>query len=190
MRVGAGESAGLELRAATMADVPAAVALIGRVVPTMQAEGNFQWDESYPNAEVFARDVALGQLWVAEAAGEMAGVAALTAEAEPEYAEVGWDLTEESVVVHRLAVDPRFRGRGAAAALMMQAETVAGERGAAVVRVDTSTRNAATQRLFPRLGYVLAGEIGLAVCPGQRFLCYEKRLGDRGDADGGASAAG
>ena len=34
----------------------------------------------------------------------------------------------------------------------------------------------ATQRLFPRLGYRFAGEIGLAFRPGLRFFCYEKRL--------------
>ena len=34
----------------------------------------------------------------------------------------------------------------------------------------------ATQRLFPKLGYRFAGEIGLAFRPGLRFFCYEKRL--------------
>ncbi len=166
----------MELRPATLADVPAVLALIQRVVPLMQASGNHQWDDSYPNAAVFEHDVALGQLWVAEIGDSVAGVAALTEEQEPEYAEVGWDLAEPSVVVHRLAVDPAFRGEGVAAALMLQAEAVARGREAWVVRVDTSTANPATQRLFPKLGYTLSGEIELAACPGLRFLCYEKRL--------------
>ena len=166
----------MQLRLATPADVAAALAVIRRVVPLMQAGGNHQWDDSYPNAEVFEHDVALGQLWLAEIGGSVAGVAALTAEQEPEYADAGWDLDEPSVVVHRLAVDPAFRGEGVAAALMLQAEAVARARRAWVVRVDTSTANSATQRLFPKLGYALAGEIDLAACPGQRFLCYEKRL--------------
>jgi RimJ/RimL family protein N-acetyltransferase len=50
------------------------------------------------------------------------------------------------------------------------------ERGIGVLRVDTNTQNEATQRLFPKLGYELAGEIGLGFRPGLRFLCYEKRL--------------
>jgi hypothetical protein len=60
---------------------------------------------------------------------------------------------------------------------MQTAEKVAMGRGISVLRVDTNTKNEATQRLFPKLGYVLAGEIGLGFRPGQRFLCYEKRLG-------------
>ena len=159
-----------------LADVPAVLDLVRRVVPLMRASGNDQWDETYPNAEVFEHDVALEQLWVVEVDGELAGVAALTAEQEPEYADVGWDLDEASVVVHRLAVDPAFRGRGVAAALMLQGEEVARARRAWVVRVDTSTANPAMQRLFSKLGYVLSGEIDLAVCPGQHFLCYERRL--------------
>ena len=95
---------------------------------------------------------------------------------EPDYAQVGWDINEPAVVVHRLAVDPAFRGAGIAGALMQKAEEVAAERGITVLRVDTNTQNAATQRLFPKLGYQLAGEIGLEFRPGLRFFCYEKRL--------------
>ena len=95
---------------------------------------------------------------------------------EPDYAQVGWDINEPAVVVHRLAVDPGFRGAGVASSLMQQAEHIAVERAIFVVRVDTNTQNEATQRLFPKLGYQLAGEISLQFRPGLRFFCYERRL--------------
>lgn len=142
----------------------------------MQAAGNQQWDESYPNVAVFESDIELGQLWVAEIDGAVAGMAAVTTDQEPEYAQVGWNVDETAVVVHRLAVDPEFRGAGVAAALMRKAEEIAVERGISVLRVDTNTQNKATQRLLPKLGYELAGEIGLSFRPGLRFLCYEKRV--------------
>ena len=153
------------------------MAIVRRVVPLMRAAGNLQWDDAYPNAEVFLRDIAKEQLWVAEIDGDVAGVAAITEDQEPEYARVGWDITEPAIVVHRVVVDPEFRGRGGAEALMRQAEVVAAERGITVLRVDTNTQNLATQRLFPKLGYVLAGETELGFRPDLRFLCYEKRLG-------------
>jgi ribosomal protein S18 acetylase RimI-like enzyme len=167
----------MQIRLAVNEDVAALMTLLRRVVPLMRAAGNLQWDDAYPNAGVFERDIELGQLWVAEIDGVIAGVAALTSDQEPEYAQVGWDITEPAVVVHRLAVDPAFRGAGVAGALMRKAEEVAVEREIRVLRVDTNTLNEATQRLFPKLGYALAGEIGLAFRPGLRFLCYEKRLG-------------
>ena len=166
----------MTIRQATQDDIPGLMELLQRVVPLMRASGNLQWDETYPNADVFGRDIELGQLWVAEVEGSVAAVAAVTTDQEPEYAQVGWNVSEAAVVVHRLAVNPQFRGSGLAGALMSKAEEVAVERGISVLRVDTNTQNEATQRLFPKLGYALAGEISLGFRPGLRFLCYEKRL--------------
>jgi ribosomal protein S18 acetylase RimI-like enzyme len=167
----------MQVRQGKIEDLVAVMALLGRVVPRMRASGNLQWDAGYPNTDVFERDVDKAQLWVAEEEGQIAGFAAITTDQEPEYAEVGWDTSELAVVVHRLAVDPACQGKGIAMALMLQAEAVARMRGIEVLRVDTNTQNEATQRLFPKLGYSLAGEIGLGFRPGLRFCCYEKRLG-------------
>lgn len=150
--------------------------LIGRVVPRMRESGNLQWDDHYPNDFAFISDIEKGLLWVAEIDGKIVGIAAITTDQAPEYADVGWDITETAIVVHRLAVDLAYRGRGIAAALMQQAESLASQRGIQAVRVDTNTENQATQKLLPKLGYVCAGEIGLAFRPGLRFLCYEKRV--------------
>ena len=166
----------MHLRLATPADIPAIMQVIRRVVPLMRAIGNLQWDDDYPNPEVFTRDIALNQLWLAEIDGNIAAIAALTTDQDPEYAHVGWDITTPAVVVHRLAVHPDLHGLGVAAALMQQAEAVARDRGIHELRVDTNSENPATQRLFPKLGYRLVGEIGLAFRPGLRFYCYEKHL--------------
>lgn len=169
----------MRIRLAIDDDVPSLMYLVRCVVPLMRADGNLQWDDEYPNADVFARDIQLGQLWIAQdnsMDGKISGVAALTTDQELEYAQVGWDLNERAIVVHRLAVDPAARGMGVASALMLQAEVLARQQGIAVLRVDTNTRNEATQRLFPKLGYTLAGEISLGFRAGLRFFCYEKWL--------------
>ena len=166
----------MRIRLATEDDLPALMELLRRVVPLMRASGNLQWDDNYPNEAVFRHDIDLSQLWIAEVDRDIAGVAAVTMDQEPNYTQVGWDIKEPAIVVHRLAVDPAFRGLGAAGALMQKAEEIAIERAITVLRVDTNTQNEATQRLFPKLGYLLAGEISLAFRPGLRFLCYEKRL--------------
>lgn len=166
----------MQIRLASQEDIPALITILRKVVPLMIASGNLQWDESYPNEEVFERDIRLRQLWVAEVDNAIAGVAAITMDQEPDYAQVGWDIDEPAIVVHRLAVDPAFRGAGVARALMQKAEEVATERNLTILRIDTNTQNQATQKLFPNLGYQLAGEIGLKFRPGLRFFCYEKRL--------------
>ena len=164
------------IRRATLFEIPELMLLLCKVVPLMRAAGNLQWDDAYPNSDVFLEDIQKRQLWVADVEGILAAVAAITTDQSPEYAEVGWDVSETAIVVHRLAVDPDFRGFGIATLLMEEAEALACEQGIGVLRVDTSKQNEAAQRLFPKLGYIFAGEIGLAFRPGLRVLCYEKRL--------------
>lgn len=142
----------------------------------MREAGNFQWDDTYPNETVFGQDIDKAQLWVADIDGQLAGVAALTEDQEPEYAQVGFDISQRAIVTHRLAVDPAFRGQGIAAALLNQAEKLALERNVSFLRIDTNSENQVTQKLFPKLGYQLAGEITLGFRPGLRFLAYEKKL--------------
>jgi GNAT superfamily N-acetyltransferase len=166
----------MTIRLATLNDIPGVMRVINEVVPLMRASGNFQWDDTYPNAAVFEEDIALGQLWVADADGDIAGVTAITTEQYPEYADVGMDINETAMVTHRLAVSTRYRGQGVAALLLQQAEQVAIDRDIKTLRIDTNTANEATNSLFPKLGYVFAGEIGLRFRPGLRFYCYEKRL--------------
>jgi ribosomal protein S18 acetylase RimI-like enzyme len=164
------------VRLATLTDIPGVMQLIAEVVPAMNAAGNFQWDSNYPDKQVFEKDISLGQLWVAEIEGDIAGISAITTDQEPEYAGVGWDITETAIVTHRLAVSTKYRGKGVAETLLVQAESEANRRGINVLRVDTNTTNQATQRLFPKLGYLFAGEIDLGFRPNLRFYCYEKRL--------------
>lgn len=163
-------------RRATLADLPAILALVRRVVPLMNASGNFQWSTDYPNEAVFTADIEQNHLWVAELDGAVAGLAALTQDQDEEYAQADWDVAEPALVTHRLAVDPMAQGKGIALALMEQAEKQAAAQNLRVLRVDTNSENTATQRLFPKLGYRFAGEITLAFRPGQRFFCYEKWL--------------
>jgi ribosomal protein S18 acetylase RimI-like enzyme len=171
------------IRPATSNDLEPIMTLVRRVVPLMRASGNLQWDNTYPNTKVFQRDLDLNQLWVAAIDDQIAGVAAITTDQEPEYAQIGWNIAEPAIVVHRVAVDPAFQGQGIAAALMIQAEVVARSKNISILRVDTNTQNQATQRLFPKLGYTYAGEITLGFRQGLRFRCYEKRLESKGSLD-------
>lgn len=164
------------IRRAALTDIPDILQLIAEVVPAMIASGNLQWDNNYPNAGVFTNDIEQNQLWVAEVDNQVAGVSAITTDQEAEYEKAGWDISEPAIVTHRLAVSSRFRGLGIAAALLGEAEQEAIRRNIKTLRIDTNTNNQATQKLFPKLGYILAGEIDLSFRPGLRFYCYEKRI--------------
>jgi GNAT superfamily N-acetyltransferase len=165
------------IRLAKSSDLYHLMELVRRAVPLMRAAGNLQWDDAYPNEDIFARDIDLEELWVAEPApGIIAGVAAITTDQSPEYVGVGWNIHEPAIVIHRLAVDPEYRGAGIASALLQRAEQVARDRGITRLLIDTSAENEPAQRLTIRSGYKFAGEIMLHFRPGLRVFCYEKSL--------------
>ena len=166
----------MQTRLANQDDLPSLMMIVRRVVPLMHSQGNFQWDETYPNETVFLEDIERKHLWVAQIDRTVAAVVALSTHPEPDYIQADWDMTQPALVVHRLAVDPVFRGAGLARTLLLKAEEVAIAQNLFIVRVDTNTENQATQRLFPSLGYRFAGEISLQSRPGRRFFCYEKQL--------------
>ena len=169
---------GMRTRLATYGDIPQVVQIASKVVPLMQAEGNFQWDVSYPCYEHFRADVLEGQLWVAvDNLDKIIGFAALTTSQPPEYADSGCDISLPAVVPHRLAVDPAFRRCGAAQLFFTRCEQLALEKGFSYVRVDTNTANIPMQQAILKAGYELKGEISLAVKAGSlRFVCFEKAV--------------
>lgn len=166
----------MRIRQANEQDLDTILAIVRQVVPLMQATGNQQWAADYPNREAFAEDIAHGELWAAEIDGQLAAIIAVCSAQSPEYAEVGWDLSEPALVLHRMAVDPAYRGRGVARALIEHAEELGRERGIPQIRLDTNTKNLAVQQLLTKLHYRYAGEIGLLRRPGLRFRCYDKML--------------
>lgn len=164
----------MTIREATLTDLPEIMTIVAEVVPLMQATGNQQWSDTYPNTTVLTRDIELNQLWVAEHNGQLAGVTAITTAPEPDYAATGIDVTIPAVVTHRLAVSPRFQGLGIAVALLNHADEVARKYKIGKAQADTNTMNQAMQRLLERSGYKNLGEISLAQKPGLSFYCYEK----------------
>ena len=164
----------MTIRKGRKSDIKAIMKILENAVPLMNSAGNFQWDSTYPNENVFEKDIEEGQLWVVEIEETLAGFAAITTDQEPEYADAGWDINEVSIVTHRLAVDPKYRGMGVGYLLLNKAEDLAKSRGINFLRIDTNTNNTATQKLFPKCGYMFCGEISLKFRPGLRFYCYEK----------------
>ncbi|WP_118193950.1 GNAT family N-acetyltransferase [Albibacterium indicum] len=166
----------MDIRKAESSDIKDIMTIVKKVVPLMRASGNYQWSDDYPNPEVFQEDIDKDQLWVGIMDSKVVSVIAITNEQSPEYNDVGWDLNEDALVTHRLAVDPDLQGAGLARTMMNYAEKLAKERGIHVLRVDTNSENKATQALFPKLGYEYSGIISLRKNPDLRYFCYEKRI--------------
>ena len=163
------------VRKAAETDIPAIMKIVSDTVRIMASEGNDQWNDGYPLAQDFLADIGKGELFVEEQAGTVRGFACVNREEPAEYRPVPWSRQGSATVVHRLAVDAEYRGRGVASILMRFAEETAAANGTGYLRSDTCSKNPRMNGLFEKLGYRRAGDINFKGRR-ERFHCYEKVL--------------
>lgn len=129
-----------------------------RVIASMQEQGIDQWDELYPNSADIAADITNGDLWVGEEDGKLLCTFAVNTDCEEEYAPCLWQYPlDPFVVVHRLAVNPKYRRQGVAKSAMEFVEKTAKEKGIKTIRLDTFCGNIAGATLYENLGFKVIG---------------------------------
>lgn len=163
------------IRKAHLKDIEEISRIVDIAISDMHSYNNFQWDENYPREEDFKNDIYNGELFVCESNNEVAGVACINFDEPEEYNTLAWSLKKPSMIVHRMAVNPKFRGCGIGLELMKFAEILSLEKGINYMRIDTNSLNTKAQNLFKRCGYNFVGEVTFSGKEGT-FYCYEKTL--------------
>jgi len=162
------------IRLANLSEIEEIITLTKACARKMIAEGIFQWNEHYPNALAFQKDISRDELFVLIASEMIAGCITISSEKDADYYNVEW-LTEDGnqFYVHRLAVHPSFQHKGFAKQLMDFAEAYAKERQAISIRLDTFSANKRNQRFYEARGYSKLGDIFFPKQSELPFHCYE-----------------
>ena len=165
---------GMEMRKADSVDTGRIVAITDSARLYQRQCGFRQWEDGYPASADIAADIAAGCAYVFIEGGEIAAYAFLP-EGDGEYDRMCgiWRYAPPYGVIHRLAVSPRFRGRGLASEVFSMAEEYFRRQGIRAMRVDTGEANVVMQRVLRRCGYECRGTVRFAW--GMR-LAYEKEL--------------
>ncbi len=150
--------------------------IMNAVVFTMKASGFTQWDKDYPTREILLKDVERGELYGAYIGDIIAGFAAINRHQSEEYCEIPWKFGDAFLVVHRLQVDPIFRGKHIAYEIMLFAEKLAKEQGLKSIRLDTRYDNVPAISLYSKLGYVKRGHVHFPRMIEYEFPCLEKEI--------------
>lgn len=165
------------IRPANLDDIPQILSLTRACAAHLVASGIYQWNETYPNREVFLNDVEREELYVLTDKGTLQGCIVPTVIKDEEYESVDWIVPEgKHLYIHRLAVHPSYQGKGLAGKLMDYAETLGRESHFDSIRLDTFSRNPRSNALYQRRGYIRCGDIHLPKQSKLPFHCYELAL--------------
>lgn len=144
----------------------------------MRNNGIMQWNENYPTYEHVVNDVEDGIVHLAIIDDKIAGTISIDDTQSPEYKTIDWKYTEGTImVVHRLAVSPRFQKHGIGRQLMDFALNYALENNYAAIRLDAYSKNERTINFYRNRNYEYRGDIFFPYRKAP-FYCFEKKLTD------------
>ncbi len=164
----------MELRLAAESDVPQIARLYDLARASLRDAGVPQWQDGYPNGEDALGDIRAGHGYVLTENGRVAAFACLAFGVEPTYNIIedgAWLGEGEYGFLHRVAVDPALKGRGAAGIFFSELKRQAKERGIKIIRGDTHRLNLPMQRVMAKNGLELRGVIHVE--DGSERLAYE-----------------
>ncbi|UCG67989.1 MAG: GNAT family N-acetyltransferase [Thermoplasmata archaeon] len=157
-------------------DLPEVIDLIFVCVKDMGLRGIHQWDEQYPTPDIFSKDIQDKTLYLAKEGKKIIATLVITDEQELEYIPVDWIVKKgKHLIVHRLAVHPKWQSKGIAKNLMEYAEEHARKNGYSSIRLDTYCKNPRGIGFYEGLGYKRTGEIFFPTHD-LPFFCFEKVL--------------
>ncbi|WP_067837593.1 GNAT family N-acetyltransferase [Amphibacillus sediminis] len=161
------------IRKAAQIDMNAIMVMIKRVVEVMNAQGSQQWDESYPSQADYQKDLKRGELYVLENQDIIRGVCTISKRGHQEYHLINWSHDEPAWTIKRIAIDPDYRGQGAADQFLAFAEQLAVDSGVNYLTTDTYSENEYAQRLFKRHGFQF---VEVREYENEQLVYFEKKL--------------
>ena len=165
------------IREATVDDLDAILKITKSCAKKLVSKNIFQWNEYYPNRNVFENDLYNKWLYVTVKENKVIGSVCVSDLIDDEYATVKWLIpNNNNIYIHRLAVDPDYQGVGYAQKMMSFAEEFAKKNKYKSIRLDTFSKNMKNQKFYKQRGYKKLGEIFFPNQSMYPFYCYELLL--------------
>jgi RimJ/RimL family protein N-acetyltransferase len=164
-------------RKATSADIPAMMAIFIQAQASLKALGVNQWQNNYPNTGVIGQDLDNGTAYVLTMDGSVIATATIIFNYEPTYDRIyegEWLSCGEFVVVHRVAIDNRFKMKGVASYILNEVEKMAVQSNIPSFKIDTHKDNLPMRKTLEKNGFTYCGRIVLA--DGNSRVAYEKLI--------------
>ncbi len=142
----------MNLRAATVKDLPELKKLFARITANLNNNGIHIWDDIYPDC-AFPDDIKRDSLFVIEEDGEIISAFALCPPQEDEGT-IKWEKPDaKGIYIYRLGVAPEYLRKGIGAFTVKEAERIARERGGEYLRLLVVDFNTPAIKFYIKNGY-------------------------------------
>lgn len=162
------------IRKATNLDIPQVMIVINEAKERIRLTGSPQWQNGYPNEQVFSNDIKNDALYVYEENGIIEGVMAVYFD-EPTYdfIEGQWLNDLPYAVIHRIAVSNNKKGKGVTKDLF---DFVYTNFKINNIRIDTHEMNLPMINFLTRYGFSYCGIIYLNQTEDRIRRAYQKHI--------------
>lgn len=164
-------------RKANHNDIDRIYEIIRQAQEYFRQNGIDQWQNNYPNPDIIKKDIENGECYVIEDDNLIIATVVLSFNGEKTYEKIydgSWISDREYAVIHRIAVDSRFKGKGIASFIIRNLENLCRQKGIYILRVDTHQDNKSMIKMLSNNNFIYCGIIYLE--SGDKRIAFEKLL--------------
>ncbi|EJT6170838.1 GNAT family N-acetyltransferase [Clostridium perfringens] len=165
----------MEFRQANISDLDQIVEIIELSKKYIKETKVDQWQDGYPAKEDLRRDIESGNSYVLTNKDEIVATTVISLDGESTYNSIfngEWITNEEYIVMHRVAVHDRYKGKGIFKELIKEAENLALNKGIFSIKIDTHRDNISMQKAVLKNDFKKCGIIYLE--DGSERIAFEK----------------
>ena len=167
----------MEFRQANISDLDQIMEIIELSKKYLKETKVDQWQDGYPAKEDLRRDIESGNSYVLTNKDEIVATTVISLDGESTYNSIfngEWITNEEYIVMHRVAVHDKYKGKGIFKELIKEAESLALNKGISSIKIDTHRDNISMQRAVVKNDFKRCGIIYLE--DGSERIAFEKVL--------------
>ncbi|HAT4246129.1 TPA: GNAT family N-acetyltransferase [Clostridium perfringens] len=167
----------MEFRQAKISDLDQIVEIIELSKKYLKETKVDQWQDGYPAKEDLIRDIESRNSYVLTNKDEIVATTVISLDGESTYNSIfngEWITSEDYIVMHRVAVHDKYKGKGIFKELIKEAESLALNKGISSIKIDTHRDNISMQRAVVKNNFQKCGIIYLE--DGSERIAFEKVL--------------
>lgn len=165
----------MEFRQAKISDLDQIVEIIELSKKYLKETKVDQWQDGYPAKEDLRRDIESRNSYVLTNKDEIVATTVISLDGESTYNSIfngEWITNEDYIVMHRVAVHDKYKGKGIFKELIKEAESLALNKGISSIKIDTHRDNISMQRAVVKNDFQKCGIIYLE--DGSERIAFEK----------------